>query len=70
MSSGFFSCFPLLDTIPSFRYNNGMTKKKTSVTLSDEAIRLLDEIAKKMGLSKSSALEIIVREKAKAENIK
>lgn len=47
-----------------------MNKKKTSVTLSEEAIRLLNEIAQKWGANKSSVLEIIIREKAKAEKIK
>lgn len=46
-----------------------MAKRKTSVTLSDEALRLLDLLAKKSGISKTAVLEIVIREKAKAESI-
>lgn len=44
-------------------------RRKTSVTLSDEALNLLEAIAKKLGISKTAVLEIIIREKAKTENI-
>jgi hypothetical protein len=43
-----------------------MAKKKTSVTLSDEAIKLLEEIAQSWGISKSAALEMMIRDKARA----
>lgn len=44
-----------------------MSKKKRSYTLTDEADRLLNAIAKKMGISKTAVLEIAIREKAKRE---
>lgn len=43
---------------------------KTSFSLSEEALRLLKLIAEKNGISKTAVLEIIIREKAKAENVK
>ncbi len=46
-----------------------MNKKKTSVTLSDEALRFLQILAKKYGINRTAILEIVIREKAKAENI-
>ncbi len=46
-----------------------MSKRKTSITLSDEALRLLDLLAKKSGISKTAILEIVIRKEAKIENI-
>jgi len=46
-----------------------MVKKKTSVTLSDEALRLLALLANKYGINRTAFLEIFIREKAKAENL-
>lgn len=51
-------------------YNSGMAKKKTSITLSDEALRLLELLAKKQGISRTAVLEIVIREKAKTEGVK
>lgn len=40
--------------------------KKFSISLSDEAIKLLGEIAESWGISKSAALEMMIRDKARA----
>jgi hypothetical protein len=37
-------------------------KQKTSVTLSQEALKILARIAKRLGISKSAALEVIIRQ--------
>lgn len=50
-------------------YNSGM-KKKTSVSLSDEAKRLIELLAKKHGVSKSDVLELALREKADRDGVK
>jgi len=42
-------------------------KKKTSFTMSDEAMRLLKRLAEKLGVSMSATLEIIIREKAEKQ---
>ena len=56
--------------IPLCRYNIGMRHKvKTSITLSIEALRLLSELAKKLGLSKTGVLEMIIRKFAKLEEV-
>jgi hypothetical protein len=47
-----------------------MVKKRTSYTLSDEAKRLLAKLAEKMGISQTAVLEVIIREKAKQEDVK
>lgn len=44
-------------------------KKKTSVSLTEEALQLLKKLAVKSGVSKSAMLEFMIREKAKTENI-
>lgn len=36
-------------------------RKKTSFTLSDEAMKLLERKAKKLGISKTAALEVAIR---------
>lgn len=46
-----------------------MSKLKTSVTLSSEALRLLELLSRKYGISKTAVLEIVIREKAKVDNI-
>ena len=46
-----------------------MNKKKTSITLTEEAKRLLQELAKKNGISQTAYLEITIREKAKQAGI-
>ncbi len=38
--------------------------------LSDEAQRLLSALAERLGISKSSVIEMLVREKAKREKLK
>ncbi len=45
------------------------TKQRTSFALSEEAKRLLKELAEKLSVSQSNILEIVIREKAKAEGI-
>jgi hypothetical protein len=47
-----------------------MTKQKTSFSLTEEAKRLLAQIAKKNGISQAAVLELLIREKAKQEGIK
>ena len=47
-----------------------MSKNKTSVSLTDEAKRLLALLAKQLGVSQSNLLEIIIREKAESRGIK
>lgn len=51
------------------RYIIGM-KQKTSVSLSEEAKRLLELLAKELGISKSDVLELIIREKAQQKGLK
>ena len=58
----------VLDNTAKLLYNCGM-KKKTSLTLSEEAKRLLAELASKLGISQTAVLEIIIREKAKKEKV-
>jgi predicted transcriptional regulator len=43
---------------------------RTSFHLSPEARRLLDELAKAKGLSKTGVLEVIIRDAARQEGIK
>jgi predicted transcriptional regulator len=45
-------------------------KHKTSLSLSQEAERLLRLLAEKLSISKSAILEVAIREKAKAEGIR
>lgn len=44
-------------------------KQKTSVSLSQEARRLLERLAEKSGISQSAVLELAIREKAKSEGV-
>jgi predicted DNA-binding protein len=46
-----------------------MSKKLTSIRLTPEAKQLIEKLAKHMGISQSSVLEIAVRELAKKEQI-
>jgi len=52
------------------RYNHGMSKTKTSFTLTKEAKRLVEVLAKQLGISQSNLLELIIREKAEARGVK
>jgi len=45
-------------------------KKKTSVTLSEEALKLLAELAERYAVSRSAMLEVIIRDRAKDEGTK
>lgn len=45
------------------------TKKSTSFKLSPDAMRLIAELAKQYGISKTAVLEIAVRKLATTENI-
>lgn len=45
-------------------------KLQTSFTLSVEALRLLSELVKKLGLTKTGVLELAIRRLAEQENIK
>ena len=47
-----------------------MGKRSTSLRLSPEAKRLLELLAQKLGVTKSSILELAIREKAKREDVK
>jgi len=47
-----------------------MSKKLTSIRISEEASRLRDLLARKLGISKSAVLELAIRELAKRENVK
>jgi len=46
------------------------TKQKTSVRLSREALRLLKQLAQHHGLSMAGILEMLIRERAKKEDVK
>ncbi len=45
-------------------------EKQTNVRLSSEAIRLLIELTKKLGISQAAILEIAIRRLAEQENVK
>lgn len=51
------------------QYTICMNKIKSTFTLSIEALRLLSELSKKKGLSKSSILELAIRLLAEQENV-
>lgn len=46
-----------------------MKDKSTSFRLSPEAKRLLKKLSQRLGISQVAVLEIIIRDKAKVENI-
>ena len=48
---------------------NMSTRKKRSFTLTEEADALLDKLSEKYGISKTAVLEILIRERAKAEDV-
>ena len=45
-------------------------KKPTTIRLSDEAKALWAKLAKKWGLTRTSALEVLIRDAAKKERVK
>jgi len=45
-------------------------EKQTNVRLSSEAIRLLGELTKKLGISQAAIMEIAIRRLAEQENVK
>lgn len=45
-------------------------RRSTSMYLSDEAQRLLVLLAERLGISKSSVVELLIREKARREKLK
>jgi len=45
-------------------------KKSTSLRLTPEAKRLLEELAKKLGISQAAIIEIAIRRLAETENVK
>ena len=47
----------------------GDPKEKTSVSLSKEAVRLIDALSAKLGPNKSGIIELAVRRLAEAERI-
>ena len=47
-----------------------MPKQPTSVRLSDDAKRLLERIAARLGVSQAAVIELAIREKAKREGVK
>lgn len=47
-----------------------MSKKPTSVRISDEAKRLLALLAQQKGITQAAVLELLIRESAKKEGIK
>jgi len=51
-------------------YNSSMNKIQATFTLSVEALRLLSELAKKLGLSKSGVLELAIRRLSEMEDVK
>ena len=52
--------------------NTSMKKqeKQTNVRLTPEAKRLLDELAKKLGISQTAVIEIAIRKLAAQENLR
>jgi replication initiation and membrane attachment protein DnaB len=45
-------------------------KKRTSYTLSEQAKQLLAKLAEKYSISQTAMLEVLIREKAKQEDVK
>jgi predicted transcriptional regulator len=46
-----------------------MSKKKTSIRLSEEAQILIEQLAKQLGISQSAVLEMAIRVLAKREGV-
>lgn len=47
-----------------------MRKRTTSFALSEEALRLLDSLAARMGLTKTGTLEFLVRDRCAKEGLR
>lgn len=47
-----------------------MAKKKTSFTLTEDAMRLLLGVSEKKGISMAAVLELLIRDSAKKEGVK
>jgi len=62
-------CFEIHIRYGAMQYTICMNKIKSTFTLSIEALRLLSELSKKKGLSKSSILELAIRLLAEQENV-
>ena len=59
----------LLAVYHNIRYTVNMSKKKTSLYLSEEALSLLKQVAMHLGISQSAVLEMAIRVLAKREGI-
>jgi len=46
------------------------TKQPTSIRLTEDAKRLLEAIAAKLGISQGAVLELVIRDKAVKEKVK
>jgi hypothetical protein len=46
-----------------------MSKEPTSFRLSTDGRRLLDQLASRLGVSRTAILELLIREKAKQEGV-
>ena len=47
----------------------GGTKEKTSVSLTLEAVELIEQLSKRLGVNKSGIIEMAVRRMAEAERV-
>lgn len=70
MGNGVFSFFLHLRATVICGRNTLMSKRSTSIWLSEDGKRLLALLAQKLGISQSAVLEILIREKAKREKLK
>src|SRR6266568_7151430 len=59
----------LIAVYHNIRYNINMSKKKTSIRLSEEAQRLIAQLSTQLGISQSAVLELAIRALAKQEEI-
>lgn len=60
----------LVDLWRKIRYIVSMVKKSRNFYLSDEALELIRETAKRLGLSQAAVVEMAVRKLAESEGIK
>lgn len=54
----------------SARVLNAVERKRTNIRLSVQALRLMAELAKSLGVGKSHVIELAVRDMAKKEGVK